>query len=204
MKPNVGIDALLLSKSVDDFRQSLDHFTIVHLNYVFADIHGDIAWQTTGKLPIRHQGDGTTPFPVNDANQHWTDNWTGWIPFADMPQSHNPKAGWLGTANHKTVTNDYPYYYSNWFAPANRYQRITEMLNAPGETTADDHWQFMRDAQNVTARDISPILAKALQGHEQTREMGNLLSQWDFKESVDSVAASLYQETYRHLAYRVF
>lgn len=200
MKPDIGVDSILLATSVDDFKQSLNNFSIVHLNYVFADIHGDIAWQTTGKLPIRNQGDGTTPFKVFDD----TDNWTGWIPFAEMPQSHNPEKGWLGTANNKTVTNDYPYYYSNWFAPNNRYQRITELLDTPGETTVDDHWQFMRDAQNVTARDISPILANALKSHEQTREIGDLLSQWDFIESVDSVATSIYQETYRHLVERVF
>lgn len=200
MRPSLGLDTLLTSKSIDDIKRRLANFTVVHLNFVFADIHGGYGWQTTGKLPIRSTGDGTVPQRITDGE----DNWTGWIPYAEMPQSYNAAKGWVGTANHKTVTADYPYYYSTWFAPGNRYQRMTELLNTPGKKTVDEHWQFMRDELNVTARDISPILEQALLAKEETRALGEVLSSWNFRETTDSVATSVYQETYRNLAELVF
>lgn len=200
MQPSLGIDFLLSAKSIDDIKRSLADFTVVHLNFVFADIHGGIGWQTTGKLPIRSQGNGTIPLQVIDGE----DNWVGWIPFAEMPQNYNPQRGWVGTANHNTVKQDYPYYYSTWFAPANRYQRMLELLDAPGEKTVAEHWQFMRDDLNVTAREISPIFVAALMAQEETQQIGEILYQWDFREKVDSVATSIYQETYRNLVERAF
>lgn len=200
MQSSTGLTMLLQSTSVEDVKQHLKNLTFAHLNYVFADTGGNIGWHTTGKLPIRAKGNGTVPLSVIDS----LDNWTGWIPFTDMPQSYNPQTGWIATANNKTVTKDYPYYFSSWFAPTNRYQRVTELLESPTQNTVDDHWQFMRDNLNVTARDISPILISSLEKQEETQHLAEILSQWDFRETIDSVATSIYQETYRNLAKLVF
>lgn len=200
MQPSLGLDCLLKSKSVGDIKNILKDMTAIHLNYVFADIHGDIAWQTTGRIPIRSKGNGSVPFKVTDDR----DNWSGWIPYEEMPQNYQPERGWVGTANHKPVTKDYPYYYSSWFAPSYRYQRMTELLDPPGKKTVDDHWKFMRDDLNVLSRVISPILAKALIAQPETRKMGEILTQWDFRDKIDSPAPSIFQETYRNLAGLVF
>jgi penicillin amidase len=200
MQPSLGIDMLLRAQSVTDIKASLTNFTAVHLNYVFADVQGGVGWQTTGKLPIRARGNGTIPMQVLDGE----DNWMGWIPYPEMPQRYDAPRGWLGTANHKTVTQDYPYYYSNWFSPANRYQRIMELLDTPNIKTVADHWQFMRDDLNVTARDISPIFVKALSVLDETTELAEILAEWDFREKVDSIATSIYQQTYRNLVALVF
>ncbi|MEM7182345.1 MAG: penicillin acylase family protein [Spirochaetota bacterium] len=200
MRPSLGIDFLLKAKSVDDVRKELDNYTFINLNYVFADTQGNIGWQTTGKLPIRSKGNGMIPLPVTDSK----DNWSGWIPYEEMPHSYNPARGWVGTANHKTVTKDYPYYYSNMFAPKNRYQRVSELLDAPGQKTAEEHWQFLRDDLNVTAREVAPILAKALIAKEETKQIGKILSQWNFKETTKATAPSIYHETYRNLVVYIF
>ncbi len=200
MQPSLGLDVLMGTRSVDDIRKVLKDLTCVHLNYVFADVHGGIGWQTTGRIPIRVKGDGTIPLLVTDD----VDDWSGWIPYEEMPQSYRPARGWVGTANHNTVKADYPYYYSSWFAPSYRYQRITEILDTPEKKSVDDHWKYMRDDLNVSARTNAPIFAKALSALPETKELGEILSKWDFKESIDSAAASIYQETYRNLAGLVF
>ena len=200
MQPSLGLDFLLKSKSVGDIKNYLKDITTVYLNFVFADVHGGIAWQTSGRIPIRSKGNGSVPFKVTDDQ----DNWAGWIPYEEMPQNYQPDRGWVGTANHKTVTKDYPYYYSSQFSPSYRYQRMTELLDSPGKKTVDDHWNFMRDDLNVLSRAISPILAKALIAQPETRKMGEILNQWDFRDKIDSPAPSIFQETYRNLAGLVF
>ena len=200
MQPSTGMTYLLKAKSVKDVKNDLKNNTIVGLNFVFADIHGDIAFQTSCRIPIRSKGNGSIPFKVTDGR----DNWSGWIPYDEMPQKYQTKRGWVGTANHNVITKDYPYYYSSWFAPSYRYQRITELLDPPGIKTVDDHWNFQRDDLNVLSRSISPVIAKALIFQEETRKMGEILNNWDFRDQIDSPAPSIFQETYRNLVKQIF
>ena len=90
IQPNIGLDSLLYARSAAEIRSSLKDLNIVMLNYVFADADGNIGWQTSGKLPIREQRDGTLPYVVSESS----DNWKGWIPFEEMPQAVNPDKGW--------------------------------------------------------------------------------------------------------------
>ncbi|MCD4742377.1 MAG: penicillin acylase family protein [Desulfobacteraceae bacterium] len=200
MQPSTGMDYLLKAKSVKDVKNILKDVTIIGLNFVFADIHGDIAFQTSCRIPIRSKGNGSIPFKVTDGR----DNWSGWIPYDEMPQKYQAEKGWVGTANHNVITKDYPYYYSSWFATSYRYQRMTELLDPPGIKTVDDHWNFQQDDLNVLSRSIFPVIAKALISQEETRKMGEILNNWDFRDQIDSPAPSIFQETYRNLVKQVF
>jgi penicillin amidase len=132
------------------------------------------------------------------------DNWAGWIPFDDMPQLYNPQKGWVGTCNHKTVGRDYPYYYSSRLSPSYRYRRLKQLLGSPGNKSVDEHWQFQRDTMNLMAKKIAPVMARALIAHEDTKEMGQILSQWDFLDNPDKAAPTIFQAIYRKFARLVF
>ncbi|MCJ7774734.1 MAG: penicillin acylase family protein, partial [Desulfobacterales bacterium] len=196
MNPSLGFNTLLSDKTVYDIRKSLGNTTTLMLNFVFADTKGNIGWQTTGRLPVRSEGSGLVPYLVKNSK----DNWSGWIPFDEMPQSYNPQKGWLGTCNHKTITSDYPYYYSSHFSPSYRYQRLIELLDRPGIKTVDDHWQFQRDTMNLMAKQIAPIMEKALSAHEDTKKMGEILAKWDFMDDPDKAGPTVFQAVYREFA----
>ncbi len=132
------------------------------------------------------------------------DNWAGYIPFDEMPHSLNPERGWVGTCNHKTITKDYPYYYSSHLSPSYRYERLKELLDAPNPKTAENHWQYQRDTVNLMAKRIAPLMAKALVAHEETKAMGEILSRWDFRDDPDKAAPAIFQSVYRHFAFLVF
>ncbi|MEA3361285.1 MAG: penicillin acylase family protein [Thermodesulfobacteriota bacterium] len=200
MGPFLGIERILHARSVEDLRESLRHANFIMLNFVFADVDGNIGWQTSGSLPIRSQGDGLIPYVVKNGH----DNWTGWIPYKEMPQASNPEKGWIGTCNHRTVTRDYPYYYSSHISSSYRYERLKELLNAPGVKSPDDHWQFQRDTMNLMAKRVAPLMARALMTHEDTKEMGTILSQWDFHDDIEKVAPTIFQNILIKFAYMVF
>jgi penicillin amidase len=200
MAPGIGFDRLLECRTVSEFRQALKNLNQVALNFVFADSLGNIAWQPTGKLPIRTQGEGLVPYVVKDEK----DNWTGWIPWEDMPHSVNPGRGWVGTCNHLTVKRDYPYYYTTHASPSYRYRRISELMDAPGKKTVGDHWKFQRDTVNLMAKKIAPIMAGALLAHEDTKTMGRILSDWDFRDDADKTAPTVFQSVYREFALLVY
>jgi len=200
MESSIGLNQVLTATSVKDIREAIRHVNFIMLNFVFADTEGNIGWQVSGKLPIRSRGDGTIPYVVKDSR----DNWTGWIPFDDMPQLYNPQRGWVGTCNHKTVGMNYPYYYSSCLSPSYRYRRLTQLLNSPGKKSADEHWQFQRDSINLMAKKIAPLIAKVLIAHDDTKQMGQILSQWDYLDDIDKAAPAIFQSIYRKFALLVF
>jgi penicillin amidase len=200
MEPSIGFDQFLGCRTVTEARQALKSGNQIALNIVFADSRGNIGWQTTGKLPIRTQGEGLVPYVVKDTK----DNWTGWIPWDDMPHAVNPPRGWLGTCNHMTVGQDFPYHYTTHASPSYRYRRLIELMDTPAKKSVDDHWKYQQDGVNLMAKKISPIMARALLAHEDTKQMGHILSEWDFMDHPDKAAPTVFQSVYREFALLVY
>jgi penicillin amidase len=200
MGPKMGLEGLMQAKSVTGVREALKQVDFLMLNFTFADIGGNIGWQVSGNLPIRSKGDGTVPVEVTGTG----DNWIGWVPFDEMPQLYNPQRGWVGTCNHNTIPNDYPYYYSSHLASSYRYSRLKQLLDPQGIKTVDDHWQFQRDTFNLMAKSIAPVMARALVAHEDTRQMAEILSRWNYHDDPDKSAPTIFQAVYRRFALLVF
>jgi len=200
MGPSLGLDKVQRARSAQEVREALREVNWIGLHFVFADRHGHIAWQTTGKLPIRSQGDSTLPTLVRDGR----DNWVGWIPFEKMPHAFNPVRGWVGTCNHDHVPEGFPYYYSSHFSPSYRYRRLQEILSRPGPRTAEDHWRYQMDVVNIMAREITPFMVRALIHHPETRTIADILREWNYEDTPSSAAPTLFQSIYRNFALLVF
>ena len=108
------------------FARHSSSFVAPQQNIVFADTSGEIGFIAPGRIPIRRSGNGWLPMPG------WTGeyDWTGFIPFAELPQGSNPASGHFVSANNKIVPDSYPYFLSrDWDLP-NRAERIDELLAA--------------------------------------------------------------------------
>ncbi|MEM9598942.1 MAG: penicillin acylase family protein, partial [Acidobacteriota bacterium] len=210
MGPDIGFAHALLARSVDDIDGALRHLTMVGLNFVFADVHGDIAWRVSGRQPIRAPGAGVVPRRVEDLTElEDGDDWLGWIPFEEMPHARNPGRGWVGTANHLTIPADYPHYYTSLAASSYRYRRLVQLLAGDDPLTVDDHWRMQRDTYNTMAAAVAPIMATALEADSTgpngwIAQVARLLSDWDFHDDPERPEPLLFQEIYRHFASAVF
>src|SRR5439155_7298439 len=73
----------------DGFRRALTGFAGPQQNIVYADAGGTIGFIAPARVPIRKRGNGWLPVPG------WTGDydWSGTIPFAELPQAANPPAG---------------------------------------------------------------------------------------------------------------
>ena len=200
MRPQARFIDALTARSVKAFQDAIRDWYAIVLNFVCADIDGNIGWIVSGQLPIRASGDGTVPLVVANSE----DNWTGWIPFAEMPRSLNPQKGWVGTCNHKTVTADYPYYFSSRFAASYRYRRLKQLMQSALRLDAEDHYRFQRDTLNLMAERLAPVMADVLLAHDDTREMGALLARWNHRDDPDLVGPAVFHAVYNRLALRVF
>jgi penicillin G amidase len=200
MDPCIGLHRMLGAGSISEFRETVKCLNILSLNFVFADQEGNIGWQVSGKIPIRAKGNGTIPHEVRDGD----DDWAGYVPYDEMPQSHNPERGWVGTCNHNVVTRDYPHYFSSHFSPSHRYERLKQLLDGADLKSSEDHRQFQRDTVNLMAKRIAPLMAEALTAHEETRKMGEILSAWDFRDDPNKAGPTIFQAVYREFALLVF
>ena len=200
MDPCIGLHSMLTAKSVSDARQAIEHLNIISLNIVFGHSDGTIGWRVSGRIPVRSSGDGTLPYVVTGSE----DNWVGYIPSDQMPHSLNPERGWVGTCNHKTIRQDYPFYYSSHLSPSYRYERLKELLDSPHRKAAENHWEYQRDTMNLMAKRIVPVMANALLSHQATKAMGEILCRWDYRDDPDQAAPTVFQAVYRHFALLVF
>lgn len=200
MRPDdSGGTDVMLARSVTEAGERIARVNAPY-NYVVADVDGNIAQFTAGRVPVRLRGDGSTPLLVTDSS----DAWAGMIPAREMPGVVNPARGWAGTANHRTLPADYPYAYSTYFAASWRYRRMLELFSGDGRISADDHWRILWDSKNTMAAQLAPVMAEALAADDDTRALADMLRDWDAVDDPDAVAPTIFQATYRAFARLTF
>lgn len=70
-------------------------------------------------------------------------------------------------------------------------------MDSPGKKSVDDHWAFQRDAFNLKAKTLAPVMSRVLAAHEDTQKMGQLLAGWDYIDAPDKPAPTVFQALYR-------
>ncbi len=193
---SVGFADLLETKNVSSFRRALTKMDNMFFNFVFADIEGNIAHQATGLVPVRLSRNGELPQPGNQG-----DRWNGFIPKSEMPHMINPPRGWVGTANHDTRADDYPYYYSNHFSPYYRYQRLSEVFSTEEKLVATDLWQLIFDVKNMQAEKLVPVFSEALEADPRTQKLASIIDAWNRQDDINEVGAAIYTVLYNELLY---
>ena len=186
----------------DDFRAALSLWDIPSQNVVYADVEGNIGYQTPGLVPIRAAGNGMVPVPG------WTGTyeWTGWIPYDDLPRLLNPDWGYVVTANNAVVDRDYPYLIANYWAAGDRAQRIVDMLEAAmadGDVTADDFARIQFDSYSLLADRYLPLFEGLSSDNPEVQAAIERLRGWDRQVRRDSVPAALFEVWYANLTLNV-
>ena len=96
------------------------------LNFVYADVDGNIAWVAAGLAPIRKNWNGLLPVPGQNGEYEWN----GFLKLDDLPQLTNPASGFIATANHNILPPDYKHALGYEFGAPWRFARIVERLLA--------------------------------------------------------------------------
>lgn len=195
LQPSNELEAILKmnrAKNWDEFETALENFQTPAQNFVFASNDGTIAYKANGKIPIRKKGDGLLPVPG------WTDEyeWTGYIPFNELPKTINPKEGFISTANNKVISDDYPYHISHNWAQPYRQMRIQEVLKANDEITAKDMRDLQMDKMNLQAKEFVPIFLNELEGVKDKTEKEAIqqLKKWNFVDNEELAAPLIFNQ----------
>jgi penicillin amidase len=110
--------------NLDEFKQGLQFFDFGSQNWAYADVDGNIAYFTSGELPLREDlqtlaaaDGGIPPFLIRDGTHTLRHEWLPAgatrepgqaipyqiLPFAEMPQAVNPLRGFIANANNDPI-----------------------------------------------------------------------------------------------------
>jgi penicillin amidase len=170
------------------------------LNFVFADVDGNIGYLGPGAHPVRSGEDGTRPVPG------WTSDsdWRGYIHESEWPSAFNPARGFLVTANNKVMPDSYPFPLgSSWEAPY-RAARIIDMIQSGGRFAVEDLARMQRDVRSAQVKAVLPFLLKARPIDPASREAMDRLRVWDGTLAGESPDAALYEAWYDATARGLF
>lgn len=205
LEPNRIISAILgynTAQNWQEFRQAAVNFTVPAQNTVYADVDGNIGYQTPGNIPIRNPNhSGRLPVPG------WTDEyeWQGYIPFNELPYTFNPEAGYVATANNAVVAPDYPYPISYYWAAGFRARRIVDMIEqAPRPISVEYIRQMHGDNRDLNAETLVPILLQIPLDNPEFESARSLLQGWDYQDHMDSAPAALFNVFWKNLLAETF
>ncbi len=182
------------------FRDALRLWSVPAQNFVYADRDGNIGYQLSGRIPVRAKGQGLVPVPG------WTGEyeWTGEIPFDELPSALNPPRGYILTANNRIVPEGYRHFISAEWDPGFRARRIEAMLRASPKVSLDDLKRVQTDVTSLPGQITVRALRDARVNVEPAAGLLRDLQRWNGVLAPDSRGAAAYEAFRVALVAQVF
>lgn len=181
------------AKNYNDFIEALSFMSAPQLNIVFADTQGNIGYCTTGKVPVRQQGDGKLPAPGWTGTHEWTDT----VPFMHMPHALNPDKGFIITANNRIVSGDYPYFLGDVWMNGYRANRLEALISQKNPIGLLDCMAMQTDVYCIPGKAVAEIFKAHLAVAENLpvryRRIWYLLADWDGYLTAHTVGGTIYE-----------
>ncbi len=187
-----------LAQDFDEFRNALRLFDVPAQNVIYADIDGNIGYQAPGRIPIRDGWDGRLPAPG------WRSEfeWSGFIPFDELPSEYNPEEGYIVAANNPVVDDSYPFLLTTDWNYGDRAHRIVEMIESEASLDLTDVALMQFDNHNRHAERLLPwLLAVDLSTQEDEIYLAaqEVLAEWDLDNDADSAGAAVFEAVWSNL-----
>jgi penicillin amidase len=195
-----GLWAVNRAKNWQEFNAALENVVAPQQNVVYADTDGNIGFTAPARVPIRGKGDGWMPAPGWSGEY----DWTGFIPFAELPRALNPASGRFVSANNKIVPDDYRYFLGrDWDLP-NRAARINALLDATPRQSPDSSAAIQADTLSLGAQELLPLMTGIAPENERDAAALATLKDWDGRMDADQVAPLIFTAWLRDLNRTLF
>lgn len=187
------------ARNWDEFSAALARFPGPALNWVYADVEGNIGYRVAGRLPLRRGYQGDVPADGISGDNEWD----GAIPHEQLPFAFNPPSGMVVSANQNPFPPDYIHNVNGAFAPPYRANRIRELLANGSGLKPADMLRIQTDAYSA----FSHFLAGQIVAAYGRRKANNpdladaiaLLRQWNGQMDKDRPEPLIATLAYQHL-----
>lgn len=164
-----------LAQDWGQFQSALRLYVGPMQNIVYADTEGNIGMTSPGRIPLRRNGNGALPAPGWNGEY----DWTGIVPFDELPRALNPAAGRIVNANARVVAPDYPHFITRDWAEPYRQQRAESLISLSRAHTMSTMVSIQADALSPDAAEMLPILMRAERLHPMAGVAMGRLQLWD-------------------------
>jgi penicillin amidase len=185
-----------MARSSADIFKAFDSYTTPAQNVLTADRGGHIAIRSTGHYPIRPKTAPRGDVLIDGSTS--ANDWQGWWPLADYPQSVDPAQGYLASNNQqpKDPKVDPRYFGWDWPDPW-RAMRINALLRADSAVTPDAMRRFQTDPVSERTKIFVRAFTEAVDSAPAPRDSAlthaaKILAGWDQRFTTDNEVAVLY------------
>jgi penicillin amidase len=156
---------------------------------VWADAQGSIGYKTVGRVPMR---EGASP-DLPRCGWSGDDEWTGWIPYDEMPGLTDPECGYVVTANNRIEPEGYDHHISSEYFDGHRATRIEQMIEEEPEHDLETFARMQTDMRSLPGLETAHRLARLRPRNQAETSAIERLRSWDGRMDADSIAATIYQ-----------
>jgi penicillin amidase len=183
----LGSLSVARARNQKEFLESLKAWKVPGLNFVYADVDGNIGWIAAARMPVRPRHDGLLPVPGDGGFE-----WDGYLPVGELPQSFNPKAGFLATANHNILPEGYKHQIGYEFAAPYRFQRVRQVLSSREKWELSEFRALQHDVVSLPGLALVRLLKDVDLQDKSLEPFAKTLLDWDSKLTVDARAGPLF------------
>jgi penicillin amidase len=182
----LGSLAVDRAKTQSEFLDALKSWKSPGLNFVYADVGGNIGWIAAALTPVRPKHDGLLPAPGDGGFE-----WDGFLKVGELPQSFNPKEGWIATANHNILPQGYDKVIGFEFAPPFRYDRVRELLTSKPKWELNDFRAMQYDVKSLLGVRLAKLLKDVDMQNKDLEPYKKTLVEWDGMLTAETKAGPL-------------
>jgi penicillin amidase len=179
------------ARNWSEFTDALRTWSAPPMNFLYADVDGNIGHIAAGFYPLRRRGRGLVPVPG------WVDDyeWDGFAPFEHCPQTFNSPDHFIATANQRTTSDASPHPVSHEWDAGFRAARIKSRLHEQRRWSLADMAALQSDVTSLPARMLVPYVLAAVEGSNDRDDSlaADLLQRWNHVLDSGSAAAALYE-----------
>ena len=197
------------------FKSALALRHIPVLNFLYADVEGNIYYVYNGRIPIKSDHFAPSAVVAGDVREA---QWKGILPFEGLPQTENPLSGfllncnnppWFATKDCEIVPARFPKYIANDHVTF-RAQRLMELLEGDTSVTLEEMKEIPWDNYVLIADHAKPLIASAVERLKTIsparvtgiRRAAELIDAWDNRCDRDNTGTALFDvwfSSYRRL-----
>jgi penicillin amidase len=171
-----------------EFEDALRSWDVPMQNILVGAPGDTIAIRSTGYLPVRADGTG---YGIRDGSSPMSE-WTGRVPFDELPHAINPGRGYLASTNQRPADETYPYYLGRDWRAVMRSIRIDELLAGKETHSAADLAEYQADVHAVQRDLFVPLIADLEGLSTRAASFRDALTAWDGSTAIDRREPALF------------
>ena len=203
---NQSIRALIdmnKATSLEELRDSLEHYYAPMQNVVMADTEGKIAFVAAGVAPkrMKEQGMvGVAPVFGWDASNDWKE----YLKTQELPHNYSPDKPWVVTANQKVEDANTPFTLTaDWTMPY-RANRIVELLEKNKVHDLNSMQTIQNDTVSLAAQPLLKLFHESSSSNTLTSEIQQEMKNFQGDMSMNSSGALIFNAWVDQLTRAVF